>query len=114
MYLCLGQSLTPSSYSSDSTLEISEEMLQKLSLKDVLDYLADQNKYESALDYTVCSLYPELEKECRAYYDGKGKKLTELHNKRYVKKIDGIVAMALMAFYQEYQKLIGTKKLDRN
>lgn len=111
MHLCLDQSLTPPSYSCGSALKQSEQVVEELDLQEILNAFAKLKNYESALDCALCSLYPELEQECRNYYNGKGGKLIDLHSKKYIKKVDGIVMAALVFFHCSYQKDQGVGEL---
>ena len=102
-----GLNLNPSSFT--SALPQSLEAIKKLGLEDILEDFAQEKGYEEALDYVLCSLYPEFEKECRDYYANGSKKIVDLHPKQYIKKLDSTLVAGILAFYRKYKQLSENK-----
>jgi len=102
--LGLTQTLLPSDFSTSLFLE-TDEAIDKLDMEDILDGFAQEKGYRSKVDYVLCSLYPEFEKQCRKYYEGKGKKLLNLIPSSKVKEIDRVMSHAVYFMYQQKQRL---------
>jgi len=99
--------LKPNKFS--SALIKSERLMHDLNLEDILTEFATKKGYHDPLDYVLCSLYPELEKECQNYYTGKGQDLITLHSKHEIAKIDTIVSKSIQVFFYKYQEILKEK-----
>ncbi|HUS51320.1 MAG TPA: hypothetical protein VMZ91_14220, partial [Candidatus Paceibacterota bacterium] len=92
----------------------SQKVMQDLKIKDLLEKFAEQNGYHNALDYVLCSLYPELEKECKKYYNYKGQQLMETHSRHDINKIDNVISQALLVFYKKKKEMEKEGENEKN
>jgi len=97
------QHLSVSDSYSESVFPNAENRLEKVSSQKILEQFADEKGYRSSLDYILCSLYPEMEKFCRDYYGGAGKKLKDLFPAKELDRIDTILEKAIVVFETKYQ-----------
>ena len=88
-----------------SALVKTEKLVKELGLDEILSEFAIKRDYQSAIDYVVCSLYPQYESGCRAYYNGTGKKLNEILDKNEIKKLDDICGKDVLFFYYKLNKV---------
>lgn len=103
-YYSQRQDLKPEDFS--SILKKSQTIIEEFNLESVLGQFAEQKGYEEPIDYVLCSLYPEIEKHCKAYYQSKEKKLKDLYSQKEIQKMDDIVSKAIVVFNGQYQKML--------
>jgi len=105
----LTQTLLPSDFSASLFVE-TEEAIDNLDMEEILKGFAKEKGYRSEVDYVLCSLYPKFEKQCRKYYEGKGKQLLNLIPSSKIKEIDRVMSHAIYFMYQQKQKLEAIQK----
>jgi len=88
---------------SNSVFREAQNVVDQLDLEKELGQMAQNKGYESIMDFAFCSLYPEKEKECRNYYEGKGKQISQKYSKKQIRQWDNIIAQALFFLYKQMQ-----------
>ena len=94
---------TPNRFSG-TILPQSSQIMTELKIEDALENLAKANGFVTALDYVLCSLYPEYVEACKQFYNDYEKGLEEIVKPSVINQIDNVIAQALVVFWKELKK----------
>ena len=88
------QELSLSSGYGGTVFEKTRQEAEVESLEDMLEKQAKRHNFATGMDWLLCRLYPQYEKECRLFYKGKGKNFKSRHP-RLVERTDVMMAACL-------------------
>ena len=81
-------------------LRKTKRVVNRLGLYELFTDQAGAEDYWSAFDFLLCRVYPEQEKPCRTYYQGKGKQLRRLHTAAEIRNMDETVALCVFTSFK--------------
>jgi len=82
-------------YADETLFPSANEAIRRLKVEDLLKEFSESKKYNTAMDYLFCSLYPAYERSCRRYYEEGKYQLGDMLTPIQLSFVDKILTGAL-------------------